>query len=96
MTPEEKGRLEACTREIAEILYRNAEVKDVEQLKTPEGIEIAVREQMLENVSPNVGIFLSKKAVGQKQEFPEVTITETVEEMSLDGGKVRLRTAKGS
>lgn len=71
MTPEEKVRLEACTREIAEILYRNAEAKDVEQLKTLEGIEIAVREQMLENVSPNVGIFLSKKAVGQKQEKRE-------------------------
>jgi hypothetical protein len=68
MTSEEKQRLEACTREIAEILYRNAEEKDVEQLKTLEGIEIAVREQMLENVSPNVGIFLSKQAVGQRQE----------------------------
>ena len=42
MTPEEKVRLEACTREIAEILYRNAEAKDVEQLKTLEGIEIDV------------------------------------------------------
>lgn len=71
MTPEEKERLEACTREIAEILYRNAEAKDAEQLKTLEGIEIAVREQMLENVSPKVGIFLSKKAVGQKQEKSE-------------------------
>jgi hypothetical protein len=68
MTPEEKSRLEACTREIAEILYRNAAAKDAEQLKTLEGIERAVREQMLENVSPNVGIFLSKKVVGQKQE----------------------------
>ncbi|MEI6429378.1 MAG: ISKra4 family transposase, partial [Pseudanabaena sp. ELA607] len=43
MTPEEKSRLEACTREISEILYRNAEAKDAEQLKTLEGIEIAVR-----------------------------------------------------
>jgi hypothetical protein len=67
MTPEEKDRIEACSREIAEILYRNAEAKDADQLKTLEGIEIAVREQMLENVSPKVGIFLSKKAVGQKQ-----------------------------
>jgi hypothetical protein len=67
MTPEDKQRLEACTKEIAEILYRNAEAKDAEQLKTLEGIEIAVREQMLENVSPEVGIFLSKKAVGQNQ-----------------------------
>ena len=47
------------------------EAKDVEQLKTLEGIEISVREQMLENVSPNAGIFLSKRAVGQKQERRE-------------------------
>ena len=32
----EKVRLEVCTREIAEILYRNVEAKDVEQLKTLE------------------------------------------------------------
>ena len=170
MTPEDKQRLAACTREIAEILYRNAEVKDAEQLKTLEGIEIAVREQMLENVSPKVGIFFVEKSSGtkagkarrmkscigeltikskqakklqvkarsrlspqlekccllvsasesyartaanveeltgikishssqqrlvQKQEFPEVVMTESVEEMSIDGGKVRLRTEKG-
>ncbi len=67
MTPEEKARLEACTREIAEILYRNAESKNAEQLKTLEGIEKAVREEMLENVSPHIGNFLSKKAVERKQ-----------------------------
>lgn len=61
MSPQDKERLEACTKEIAEILYRNAEAKDAEQLKTLEGIEIAVREQMLENVSPNVGIFFCRK-----------------------------------
>lgn len=170
MSPQDKERLEACTKEIAEILYRNAEAKDAEQLKTLEGIEIAVREQMLENVSPNVGIFFVEKSSGtkagkerklkscigelklkskqakklqvkararlspqlekccllvsasesyakteanvaeltgikishssqqrlvQKQEFPEPSIAETVEEMSIDGGKVRLRTEKG-
>ncbi|WP_425218421.1 ISKra4 family transposase, partial [Tumidithrix helvetica] len=154
----------------AEILYRNAETKDAEQLKTLEGIEIAVREQMLENVSPNVGNFFIEKSTGtkagkerqikscigklrikshqakklqvkarsrlspqlekccllvsasesyartavnveeltgiqishssqqrlvQKQEFPEMTMTKSVEEISLDGGKVRLRTEKG-
>ena len=68
MTPEDKERLEACTVEIAEILYRNAEEKDSEQLKTLEGIELAVREQVLEKVSPKIGIFLQKKAVGRKQE----------------------------
>lgn len=68
MTPEDKERLEACTVEIAAILYRNAEEKDAEQLKTLEGIELAVREQVLEKVSPKIGIFLWKKAVGRKQE----------------------------
>ncbi len=67
MTPEEQKRLEACTLEIAEILYRNAHEKDAEQLKTLAGIELAVREQVLENVSPNIGFFLPKKAVGQEQ-----------------------------
>ena len=71
MSPEDKERLDSHTRGIAEILYRNAEERDAEQLKTLEGIEIAVRDQMLENVSPKVGIFLSKKAVGQKQEKKE-------------------------
>lgn len=68
MTPEDKKRIEEYTAEIAKILYRNAEAKNAEQLKTLEGIEIAVREQILENVSPNIGIFLSKKAVEQRQE----------------------------
>ena len=31
----------------------------------------------------------------QRQEFPELEASEPVEEMSLDGGKVRLRTPKG-
>lgn len=68
MTPEDKKRVEEYTTEIAKILYRNAEAKNTEQLKTLEGIELAVREQVLENVSPNIGIFLSRQAVEQKQE----------------------------
>lgn len=50
------------------------------------------------NVAELTGIRIShssQQRLVQKQEFPEVTITETVEEMSLDGGKVRLRTEKG-
>lgn len=66
MSPEDKERLDTYTRGIAVILYGDAEERDAAELKTLEGIEIAVREQMLENVSSKVGIFLSKKAVGQK------------------------------
>ncbi len=56
MTPEDQERLRACTREIAEILYRNS---DKAVLKTLEGIERTVRQQMLEQVSPDVALFLS-------------------------------------
>ena len=61
MTREDQKRLEACTLEIAEILYRNAESKNALQLKTLEGIELAVREQVLENVSPKIGFFCEEK-----------------------------------
>jgi hypothetical protein len=50
------------------------------------------------NIAELTGIKIShssQQRLVQQQEFPEVTITETVEEMSLDGGKVRLRTEKG-
>jgi len=67
MTPEDKKGIEEHTVEIAKILYRNAEEKNAEQLKTLESIEVAVREQILENVSPNIGIFLSRQAVEQRQ-----------------------------
>ena len=56
MTPEEQERLRACTQEIAEILHRNS---DTAELKTLEGIEQTVRQQMLEHVSPEVALFLS-------------------------------------
>ena len=56
MTPEEQERLQACSQEIAEILYRNS---DKSKLKTLEGIEQTVRQQMLEHVSPEVALFLS-------------------------------------
>ena len=56
MTPEEQERLRACTQEIAEILHRNS---DKAVLKTLEGIEQTVRQQMLEQVSPEVALFLS-------------------------------------
>ncbi|MGB3136581.1 MAG: hypothetical protein WBG38_19925 [Nodosilinea sp.] len=56
MTPEDQTRLEACTAEIAEILYRNS---DPEGLDSLEGIEHTVRQQMLEEVSPRVALFLS-------------------------------------
>lgn len=56
MTPEDQERLKACTTEIAEILYRNSSPEGLDSL---EGIEHTVRQQMLEEVSPRVALFLS-------------------------------------
>lgn len=56
MTPEEQKRLQTCTQEIAEILYRNT---DKESLRTLDAIEQTVRQQMLEHVSPEIALFLS-------------------------------------
>lgn len=72
MTPEDQQKLEEYCQGIAAILYRNAEAKNVEQLKTLEGIELAVREQMLENVSPKIGVFLSRQVVVQQQEKRDI------------------------
>lgn len=65
MTPEEQERLRACTQEIAEILYRSS---DKQVLKTLEGIEQTVRQQMLEHVSPNVALFLSNIKPVQRED----------------------------
>ena len=49
MTPQDQERLEACSAEIAEILYRNSAPEGLESLA---GIEQTVRQQMLVEVSP--------------------------------------------
>ena len=56
MTPQDQERLEACSAEMAEILYRNS---DPEGLESLDGIEQTVRQQMLAEVSPRVDLFLS-------------------------------------
>ncbi len=68
MTQEDEEKLAEHTQGIAEILYRNAKEKNADNLKTLEGIELEVREQLLENVSPRIGIFLSRQAQERKQE----------------------------
>lgn len=65
MTPEEDKELQAHLEVIAAILYRNT---DPLELKTIEGIEQSVRQQMLKYISPQIGVFLSKKQQGQQVE----------------------------
>jgi hypothetical protein len=68
MTPKEQQALKTHADAIAAILYRNT---DQEKLQSLEGIEQAVRQHMLEHVSPQVGIFLSKQKAKQPQVNPE-------------------------
>lgn len=67
MTPEDKQALERHTREIAKILHRNT---PVETITTLEGIEKTVRREILEHVSPEIGIFLSNKPQASVDEEP--------------------------
>ncbi len=65
MTPSERLELEACINRASEILYKNA---DPDSIETLEDIEIAVREQVLENVSPQIAIFLLKEKQRRQRE----------------------------
>lgn len=68
MTPEEQQAIKIHADAIAAILYRNT---DEAKLQSLEGIEQAVRHHMLESVSPQVGIFLSKQRARQQPVNPE-------------------------
>lgn len=64
LTPEQQKAIEHHSREIAKILHTET---DPESIKTLEAIEKTVRAQILEHVSPTIGVFLSKP----KQERPK-------------------------
>jgi hypothetical protein len=64
MTPEEAQALQAHVDAIAAILYQNTAP---EKLQSLEGIEQAVRQHMIEQVSPQIGIFLSKQVQQPQQ-----------------------------
>jgi hypothetical protein len=69
MTPEDKKLLAAHIKEIARILYKNT---PPEKIETFEGIEMAVREQVLEHVSPKIAFFLSEKRRERTKGTPEL------------------------
>jgi hypothetical protein len=70
MTPDERLELEACLRRVSEILYNNS---DTDSLETLADIEITVRNQVLEHVSPKIAFFLSPKKLKPKGEKPELS-----------------------
>lgn len=61
-------QLQEHAREIAKILYAET---TPEEIKTLEGIEKTVRQQLLEYVDPEIGNFLSKKQAKLRQEEKE-------------------------
>jgi hypothetical protein len=64
MNAQEKKRLQACFQEISEILYCNT---PAEELTSLDATEQAVRQHMLKEVSPGVGVFLSKRSQAQRE-----------------------------
>jgi hypothetical protein len=65
MTPEQQQAIKQHADAIAAILYAEC---NPESVKTLEDIEIAVKEQILNNVSPHIGFFLSTQLAEQKPE----------------------------
>lgn len=62
MTPEDQAQLQQSIDTIAQILYRNT---SVEQLQTLEGIEQTIRQQTQEWVLPQLGVFLLQQRLQQ-------------------------------
>ena len=58
MREEKRLELQNYAKAIAEILHEDSKNREPEKLKTLEGIEIEVREQIQKYVSPEIGVFL--------------------------------------
>ncbi len=65
MNIDKQAKIKAHAREIAALLY---EESNPEQLQTLAGIEAVVRGHILEQVSPEIGIFLSKQLAAPQSE----------------------------
>jgi hypothetical protein len=59
MTPEKAKRIQQLSTEIASLLYEETEVEEMTSLIK---IEKSARDLILEHVTPNIGVFLSKRA----------------------------------
>ena len=68
MTPEDKQRLKAHLKEVAEILYRNTHSTE---LLNFESIEKSLRQKMLLEVGPQLGSFFFQQHQELKQQERE-------------------------
>jgi hypothetical protein len=75
MHPDKVQQIQEYAEAIAALLY---EETDPEKVKTLEGIEIAVREQVLTHVSPTIALFLS--AQEQEKTKADADISKAVSE----------------
>lgn len=64
MTPEEEQAVAYHVRELAKLLYKDADVSQMPMTNLGE-IEAVVREQVQKHVTPEMGIFLSKQLQAQ-------------------------------
>ncbi len=59
MTPEEQQKIKINLQEIAEILYKNTPVNNLQDF---ESVELSVREHLIETVAPEIsGFFLTRR-----------------------------------
>lgn len=66
MTDEERTEVQNHAKAIASILHKDSKNREPEKLKTLEGIEIEVREQIQRYVSPEIGVFLLAQRQAQQ------------------------------
>ncbi|MBC6480249.1 MAG: hypothetical protein EBE86_033935 [Hormoscilla sp. GUM202] len=71
MNPENLAQIKTYALGIAALLYEEAQGTVPEQLKTLSGLEATVRGQLLQYVSPEIALFLSKAPVAPPQGEPE-------------------------
>lgn len=67
MTPEEVKQVQFHAQQIAKILYSDTAPAEIQTLGA---IETVVRQKMLESVTPEIGVFLSKTSLKQQPEDP--------------------------
>lgn len=67
MTPEEKQELDQHVQAIAKLLYKDADRSRMTNLGE---IEVVIREQLQEHVSPQLGVFLSRASQALPMDTP--------------------------
>ncbi len=66
MTPEEQQKLKINLQEIAEILYKNT---PVDNLQSFESVELSVREHLIKKVAPEIsGFFFTRRGEKVQEE----------------------------